>query len=132
MVTYPHMLSADAQVWSRFLERFGHMLSVVWYDVHVGRPIEVGPEAGEAERRLADGVGKKRVDVVCRVHEGWWVVEVKPVVSTTALGQVLVYRDLVVREHSLLGEVWAVIVAGHLDPDLLSVCDDLGVGVFTV
>lgn len=132
MVTYPHMLAADAEIWSRFLKRFGHRLKEVWYDVHVGTPTVPGGAEDQVAARIAAGITRKRIDVVARVGGGWWVVEVKPRVNTTALGQVLTYKRLAAKEYYLAGEVWGVIVAAELDVDLLEGVDELNVGVFTV
>ena len=129
MPHYPHMLSEDIEVWSTYLKNPLVPITEVWYDIHVGAPVKVLDEADELARRIAAGVSRKRIDVVCRVGGGFWVVEVKPFASMLALGQVISYTQLFVGEYTVDGEVWPVIVCTAADDDLLGQFDALGVAV---
>ena len=132
MPTYPHMLAEDTGVWSAYLADPIAPISEVWYDVHVGKAMEVTAGASEIEKKVAAGISRKRIDVVCRVGGGFWVVEIKPFGSMLALGQVLSYHRLFVDEYAPPGEVWPVIVCFEADVDLLDEFEALGVAVITV
>ena len=132
MPRYPHMLSEDTDVWTRYLAAPVAPIKELWYDVLVGRPFERAVYASAADKRLAAGVGCKRIDVVCRVGGGFWVVEIKPFASYTALGQVLTYTRLFRNEYRPDGEVWSVIVCDVVDLDLLDDFDAAGVAVIVV
>jgi len=129
MASYPHMMAEDTEVWTRYLKSWLVPIKEVWYDVHVGRGMEVSEEATEIEKRVAAGVSRKRIDVVARVGGGYWVIEVKPVASMVALGQVLGYTRLFEQEYRTEGEVWPVVVCDSVDEDLLDEYEALGVAV---
>ena len=130
MSHYPHMLSEDVTVWSKFLAGITTQIKEVWYDVHVGRGVLLHVDADEMLQRIARGVTRKRIDAVCHVGGGYWVVEVKPVANMYALGQALSYARLFAKEYVVDGEIWPIVVCDKLDEDLLDEFDELGVGVF--
>ena len=123
MPSYPHMMAQDIEVWSKYLAAPVVEIKRVWYDVHVGGAVEVpgGPES--LEGRVAAGITRKRIDVICRVGGGYWVVEVKPLASMLALGQVITYHRRFVSEYRPDGEAFPVVVCENADLDLL---DDFG------
>ncbi|GAI84953.1 unnamed protein product [marine sediment metagenome] len=129
MPHYPHMMAEDIVVWSKYLQDPLVPIREVWYDVHVGGavPVAGGPETMES--RIAAGITRKRIDVVCAVGGGFWVVEIKPFASMLALGQVLSYTRLFKQEFAPVGEVWPVIVCDRVDDDLLAEFDAAGVAV---
>lgn len=129
MPHYPHLHAGDREVWSKFLEAEGHRLKEVWYDVHVGQGVVLPVGASDMERRIALGVTRKRIDVVARVGGGFWVVEIKPLASMRAVGQVITYTRLFILEYSPQGEVWPVIVSDAYDEDLVDEFDELGIVV---
>jgi hypothetical protein len=130
MPKYPHMMAEDTLVWTRFLQTESHRLKEVWYDVHVGQSVIFDMGLSDLEQRIADGVTRKRIDVVASVGGGFWIIEVKPHASMYAVGQVLTYRRLFVKEYRPKGIASAVIVADSYDPDLLGQFDEMGVLVF--
>lgn len=132
MPHYPHMLAEDTDVWTDYLKAPIAPIKEVWYDLHVGEPVALPGGATEMDRRIAAGVSRKRIDVVCRVGGGFWVVEVKPFAGMLAMGQVLGYARLFAAEYRPDGEVWPVIICRDADPDLLSEYDEFGIGVIRV
>lgn len=130
MPYYPHMLFEDVEVWTRFLESEHPKIYELWYDLHVGKPVE--PVAGSPAFifAVAAGVSRKRIDVVCRVDGGYWVVEVKPFGNMVALGQALGYWGLVMEEFALSGRIWPVVVCDNVDEDVKLRFREFGVLVF--
>lgn len=124
---YPHMLTEDNNVWTKFLQTDGHMLKKVWYDVKVGLPVFLGLGASDIERRIAASVTRKRIDVVCSVEGGYWVVEIKPRASMLAVGQVLSYVRLFSLEYLPDGQTIPVIVCDSYDEDLVDEFDEMGI-----
>jgi len=129
MPAYPHMLGEDTAVWSRFLESGDIALQEVWYDVHVGQPVLSTLGADSMQQRIADGITRKRIDVVAVVDGVYWIIEVKPVAMHYAIGQVLVYEGLFVKEYEPALETWPVIVCDTVDVDVITECKRLGVVV---
>ncbi len=123
------MMAEDVAVWTRYLRSPLVRIDEVWYDVHVGAPIPTGPDATEADRKVAAALGKKRIDVVARVGDVFWVIEVKPRADMTAVGQAVSYLRLFVQEFEPRRGVMGVIVCDEVDGDIVSVCEELGVVV---
>lgn len=124
---YPHFLAEDDSVWTRFLKTDADRITRVWYDVRVGKPMYLSPGASEVEIKVAAGVSRKRIDVVCLVKGEYWVVEVKPYASMLASGQVITYARLFAQEYVRDGRVIPVIVCNRVDDDLIDGFSELGI-----
>lgn len=129
MPHYPHMLAEDTAVWSKYLASPVYRIKEVWYDVHVGLPVEGLAPDDALGARIARGITRKRIDVVARVGSGLWVIEIKPVAGMVALGQVLSYTRLFIEEFRPIEEVRGVIVCDSVDADLLDEFEAMGVVV---
>lgn len=129
---YPHMLSEDTRVWTAFLERKIVEVDRVWYDVRVGSVPEAFRRSVGVELKIAKGIYRKRIDVVASVDGEYWVIEVKPVGSMFAIGQVLTYRRLFMRDYDVGGLVRAVVVCWERDEDINEMWGELGVVCFEV
>lgn len=132
MPHYPHLLAEDTEVWTKYLSLPIVQLKKVWYDLHVGAPVQLGPGANEMDKRIAAGVTKKRIDVVAAVGGGYWVIELKPVGNMLALGQALAYSRLFRVEFDIYEEVWPVVICDDLDLDLIDDYDLAGVALILV
>lgn len=130
MPHYPHMLAEDVAVWSKFLASVVTPIKEVWYDVHCGQSVLLPVGADHLIERIARGITRKRIDVVCHVGGGYWVVEIKPMASMLALGQALSYSRLFAKEYVVDGEIWPVVVCDSIDEDLVDEFDEFGVGLF--
>ena len=126
------MLTEDTEIWSEYLTDPIAPIKKVWYDVHVGAGIKVAKGVSKSYENLAAGVGKKRIDAICKVGGGYWVVEIKPFASMLALGQVLSYSSLFVRDYEPDGEVWPVVICNEVDEDLIDDFEASGVAVIVV
>jgi len=124
---YPHMLAEDNAVWSKFLTSDADRIQELWYDLRVGEPVYISPDASDMERKIARGLTRKRIDVVCLVGEDFWVVEIKPYASMLAVGQALTYARLFALEYEVEGRIIPVIVCDHIDADLVEEFDEFGI-----
>lgn len=115
---YRHMQRKEAAIWRGFLNRGGVPFLEVWYDVHVGQAMRIPCGCPEFIKAVADGVSRKRIDVVGRTKVGFWVIELKRICGAGAIGQVDVYRDLAIKELGLEGVVEAVIICDQVDVDV--------------
>lgn len=129
MPSYPHMLTEDTEVWSKYLAKPVLPIKEVWYDVHVGQAVLLPVGADSLDERIARGITRKRIDVVCRVDSSLWVVEIKPFASMLALGQVLSYTRMFIEEFRPTEDVASVIVCDAVDRDLLDEFEALDVMV---
>lgn len=127
MPHYPHMMADDTEVWTKFLQTTRVKIVEVWYDVHVGQSNVSNMDVDALTQRISRGVTRKRIDVVAKVGAGYWVIEVKPVASMFALGQIITYYRRFVAEYDVKGEVWPVIVCDSYDLDIVDDCEDLNI-----
>lgn len=130
MPHYPHMLLEDRRIWTEFLKSKVVEITEVWYDVHVGKSVPLPLGSSDMEQRISDGLTRKRIDVVCHVGDSYWVVEIKPRASMTALGQVLTYVRLFTIEFGMIELAQAVIICESVDEDLLYQFKELDVLVY--
>lgn len=121
------MLAEDTGVWTKFLKAEFVQIREVWYDVRVGKPVKLELGATDVDKRIAEGLTRKRIDVVCSVGGGIWVVEVKPYANMYAVGQIITYARLYALEYTSPGLVVPVIVCDDYDVDLIDEFDELGV-----
>lgn len=119
MAHYPHMMSEDIAVWTRFLKAGTVKITKVWYDVRVGSTVFSGPDMDEMTMRIAAGLTRKRIDAVIEVEGNTWVVEVKPYANMYSVGQILTYVRLFEQEYSYLGRLSAVLLCDDYDVDLV-------------
>jgi hypothetical protein len=128
-VKYTHMLKEDYATWSAFLESDIIRLDEVWYDVHVGREMAVPPGSPEYMLAVVSGISRKRIDVVGRSGGTIYIIEVKPHANMEAIGQVITYRELFVKEFEISGPVRMLVVSQTSDADILKTAQDLQVKV---
>jgi hypothetical protein len=128
-IRYPHMLSLDADVWTRFLELALVPIELVAYDVHVGTPMPVPAELGPMGQRIADGVSRKRIDAVYLVTGTLHVVEIKPYGNHAALGQIEIYLPLFRESYPYAGPTVGEILCVEADPDIIRIAAGKGVRV---
>lgn len=127
------MLSADDQiVWDRFLLLHGSRIQSAQFQVKVGKGARPWPAGAGPEPPDWAALTSKRIDVVAMTDVGLTLIEVKPRASFTALGQLLVYRDLYVAEKKPTSLVGLWVVAEFGDADLLPTFLRFGVAVHTV
>ena len=121
---YPHMLAEDVRVWTKFLRTDAQRIKEVWYDIRVGQSVLLAEGASDMERKIALGLTRKRIDAVCSVEGGYWVVEVKPYANMYAMGQVMTYVRLFAQEYATPGELTPVLVCDSYDDDLVDEFDE--------
>jgi len=126
------MLREDIQIWRQFITNGDYLPDKVWYDVRCGDQGKLPDDPPEWMTKMAWHLLRKRIDVVAQVGPVYWVIEVKPRASYEAFGQVVYYSYAFEKEYSPGGEVVPVIVTDLVDPDILPLCDEVGVVVVEV
>ena len=129
-IKYAHMLPRDYETWSMFLVRRILELDEVWYDVHVGRPMLAPEGSPEYILKVIAGVSRKRIDVVARLQDIHYLIEVKPHANMEAVGQVLVYRQLFNAEFDEPKVIFPMVVSKTADADVLKEADRQGVMIY--
>lgn len=122
----------DHLIWLRFIENGEFLPEEVWYDVRVGRAVDVKDGQPAWMYKFAEYATRKRIDIVWRAGRDLWVVEAKPGAGLVALGQALYYSWAFEREYEHYGEVIPAVITDVVDEDVGPVFDLAGVVVFEV
>lgn len=115
---YPHMFKKDIASWEKFLAKHGEDYIKFDYDVKCGEPCKIPEHWAEPYRKDAEVLSRLRIDVVGEKENGIDIIEVKPRLNQTAIGQVLTYKEWYIREHKPTKPVRAVIVAEEGNPNI--------------
>ena len=129
---YPHMMPEDTIIWRRFIENGSYLPDQVWYDVRVGKAVEVPSGQPEWMHKFAEYSTRKRIDMVWRKGIDYWVVEAKPKAGVVALGQVIYYTEGFRKEYQVAGVIRPAIITDVVDEDVRPIFDAIGVIVFEV
>lgn len=115
---FPHMGPHDAAVWRALLETGAFMFQSIRYDVAVGGKAARRAGAGDQLLPMWKSLLAKRIDVLAQHRGAFWVTEVKPTASMSALGQALTYAGLWKAEHADAGPARPVVVCSRVDDDV--------------
>lgn len=124
---YPHLLDQDAPVLTAFLLQHGHDYRQVDFDVRIGTGRDPGPDYDEYIRKMALDLSRRRIDALGTGPRGTDIIEVTSDAGMTALGQLIAYRTLWIREHPDLDRPRIVLAARSLQTDVLQAYKEMGV-----
>jgi len=124
---YPHLFPRDVATWERFIEKYGSLYNSFAYDVRVGKPTWVFPHWRRSYKKDARILSKLRIDVVGFTDKVIDIIEVKPRATSSAIGQVLTYKEQFIEDFKPKLPVRAVIVAGAVDPNIIPLTEKLKV-----
>jgi len=129
---YPHMLPFEAELWDRFLAQVSPPFVKLEYDVHVGDYPEPPPDLPEWLKNAYISVYRKRIDVVAHRDDVIFVIEVKHRAGMSALGQVLAYKYLYIRDFKPQKPVAMRIVCEREEPNIKEIAQSLDVFIWRV
>jgi len=92
------MINDEKLVWEKFMERYPGKFETVDYDFRVGKGVNLEGEQAAPWPRMAKMLSQKRIDVIGWVGDSPTIIEVKRRVGLSALGQVLGYRILFMKD----------------------------------
>lgn len=127
--SYPHMAATDAPIWSRFIVANPAAFDAVAYDVAVGEGASfdtvVNPLTGGHVGRLY----QRRIDVVAKKDDKYFIIELKPRASTSAIGQVKGYAKIFARDFPAAPVVAPIIITDELLPEMEFLAKDEHVNI---
>jgi hypothetical protein len=126
------MLPADVAVWERFLKLYPHMFDSFDYDVHVGGDVERKEEWSDETFKMWSAISSKRIDVVGYKEGEVWIIEVKPEAGLTALGQLVGYKQLYIRDFKPVVKVECALVCFNMAPEERELLETQGFHYFVV
>lgn len=132
VLKYPHMMPAEVPIWERWLSQYGKDYSKFDYDVHVGEGITTDPTWQANIATMAKILTQKRIDAVGYIGDRRVIFEVKPDAGLSALGQLIAYRDLYLRDTGYKGPLYLAVVTDNILPDETFVYEKNGIKVYVV
>jgi len=132
MAKYRHMLPRDIDTWNKFIQSGRMAFDEIWYDVHVGKPMDVPAGSPEYLFKIAQGVSRKRIDAIARFGYIYYIIEVKPHANMEAIGQLVTYRRLFQSEYSQYQPLRALIVCDTLDFDIMITAREQGIEIMAM
>lgn len=126
---YPHMKPADIAIWERFIDKNPDAYDTCQYDFWVGSPPPFNPIVNEATEGSADGLYRRKIDVVGSKNGVLDIIELKPKAGLSAIGQVRGYVALYVRDETPPVRPNPVIITDQVSQDILEVAAGEGVKI---
>jgi hypothetical protein len=129
---YRHMAKRDGEVWERFLAIHAARFDAFAYDVALGGVIFGGMPMEDHEQKGWQYSTALKIDAIGREGDRYWIIEVRPEATVSALGAALTYAMVCQRDAVVPGELLPTVVCQYMQPDVQWACDTLGIQVFTV
>ena len=132
LVKYPHLKPEDVATWNAFIEQFPDHYTSVDYDTPVGELQELAAEAQRLEIAGSEQVNRYKIDCVGYREGGIDIIELKGKATPSAIGQVLSYRTLYLKQIKSTVPVRAVIITRETAPEMDALCEEHGVNLILV
>ena len=129
---YPNMKKDEATMWDRFVLAYPNAYDEVVYNLKLGEGAEI-PEG--TEPNIASDfkqLTQHKIDVVGFKGNKIDIIEIKPYAGTSAVGQVIGYRDLYVTHIDSSAVPNLVIVTDTLRPDTKTIAAKQGIKVIVI
>lgn len=130
LLKYPHLKKEEAEIWSRFIDKYPDAFESVDYDVLVGAGAQVEEGETEAMRREIEYLTKKKIDVVGFKGDEISVIEIRQRAGLDIVGKVVayveLYRDIAPTDKKLVG----VLITDAKMPDVAELCEKFGIKYF--
>lgn len=114
------MLPQEVIRWDRYLELYGMPEGEVNYDVHLGEGAPVDPSWPDWMAGMVKMLSTHRVDVIVERADEVLIIEVKYIAGMGALGQLLGYEALWLRERGTDRQVRLLLVCERLEADMMA------------
>lgn len=128
----PHMLRPDHPVWYRFLDKWGHIFTGLYYDVLLGGPTLTPEELKDPFKIMWRATTSKRADAIGITESEVWIIEVAAEQEMRALGQLMTYMTLWEEDPKFNLINIPVLVCETIDPDIIASAVRFGVQVYVM
>lgn len=117
------MLPAEVRRWDAFLSLYGMPEGAVSYDVHLGEGAPINPDWPAWMAGMVRALSTHRVDVVIERPDEVVIVEVKGIAGMSAVGQLVGYEALWIKERGTDRPVRLLLVCERAEADMIAVFD---------
>lgn len=126
------MAKRDGEVWERFLVLYAEKFDAFAYDVALGGIRYDVP--GQEEQ---DAIGYQystalKIDAVGRTEDTYWIIEVRPEATVSAIGSTLTYTMVCERDQVFDRPMVPTVVCNSMQVDCFWACGELGIQVIQV
>lgn len=118
---YRHMLPAEVVIWDRYLAGYSLPEGEVNYDLHLGDGAAVQEGWPEWMGRVVASLSRHRADCVVVGRNLVTIFEVKEIAGMGAVGQLLGYEALYLRDYGVDRPVRLVCVCARMEADIEAV-----------
>lgn len=129
---FTHLLPLERPIWARYLASTTEEFLSLVYDLHLGEGAPVDPAFSAGTQAIIAAVSRKRLDVVGETADSIIIFEVKPRAGMGAMGQLLNYRALYLREKRPRKPVRTVVVCERIEPDVTRTYGQYGIEIALV
>jgi len=117
------MLPAEVRRWDAFLAQHGMPVGRISYDVHLGDGAAGDPAWPAWMAAMVRSLSTHRVDVLIERRDEVVIVEVKSIAGMGAVGQLLGYEALWLRDRGTERPVRLLLVCERMEADMRGVFD---------
>jgi hypothetical protein len=128
---YPHLTKREAALWSDFIAKFQDKIIKVAYDVPVSESNNYFANTMKSVESNWDYLKSLKIDCLVDTINSYRIVEIKPVFDMKAIGQIFVYKTLLPVVYALQKQVSVAILTETTSDDIISVCRDLEIALFS-
>lgn len=118
---YPHMTPAEVRRWDAYIAQYGLPEGTISYNVHLGEGAPIALDWPMWMAVMVKALSTHRVDVVVERPDEVLVIEVKGIAGMGAVGQLLGYEALWLRERGTDRPVRLVLVCERVEADMMKV-----------
>lgn len=129
---FTHLLPLERPIWARYLAATSEEFLSLTYDLHLGEGAPIDPALSVGTQAIIAAVSRKRVDVVGETADSIIIFEVKPRAGMGAMGQLLTYRELYLREVRPMKPIRMMVVCERVEPDVPRVYAQYGIEIALV
>lgn len=124
---FVHMSQPEKSIWLRWLIAGGTRHAPFTYDIRVGDGLQMPPDSDGFAIRAAYALTTKRIDVMYFDGDVAIIVEVKQRAGAAAVGQLITYRDLLLKSPNPPAKVAMLLITDQLQPDMETVLRENGI-----
>ena len=129
---FPHFTPEESEVARRFIES-GTLKGEWYFDVRLtSSKAEWIKRVEHPWREMWKAVTAKRIDIVCVSARAVHIIEVKRMMLSSGIGQLMTYRDMFIKEYQPDAPVVLWYVTYYHDPDVVKMCNTLGINTWYV
>ena len=121
------MRNEDKAIWERFIQKNPGYFDEVEFDVHVGSKPDFDTNVVPGSQSDVGNIYQRKIDVVGYSAGNIYIVELKPLAGSSALGQVKSYEILYRRDFKPEAKTICVVITDFIGTDMEELADSMGV-----